>query len=169
VTTIDIKAPVAMVKKFFLNPDIALKLNPSWYVKDIKATGKNLYTLMLYDDRTEDSRQVILSVVVLEKSVNYTMNSAAIEFLIDEVEPSITKVAIRGDIFREEDLSYWLKGLKNYIKLAEKQNSFSKWLLDRFWLRMTPSQRRITIIILLAEGIGLAALIVVAIGMKFMK
>ena len=167
--TIDIKAPAAMVRNFFLNPDIALRLNPSWHVKDIKATGKNLYALTLYDDRTEDSCQVILSVDVLEKSVNYVMNSAVIEFLAEESKPALTKLSIRGNFIREEDIPYWLKGLQNYIMLEEKQSRFIKWFLDRFWLRMSPSQRRIAVIIIIAEGIGFIALIVVAIGLQFMK
>jgi hypothetical protein len=167
--TIDIQAPAAMVRKFFLNPDIALRLNPSWQVKEIKATGNNLYALTLYDDRTEDSCQVILFVEVFEKSVNYGMNSAEIEFSTEERKPALTRLSIRGNFFREEDLPYWLKGLQNYIGLEQRQSRFIKWLLDRFWLRMSPSQRRIAMIIIIAEGIGLAALIAVAIALQLMR
>ncbi len=167
--TIDIKAPAAMVRKFFLNPDIALRLNPSWQVKEIKATGNNLYALTLYDDRTEDSCQVILSVEVLERSVNYGINAAVIEFLTEEMKPALTRLSIHGKFFREEDLPYWLKGIQNYIGLEQRQSRFIKWLLDRFWLRMSPSQRRIAMIIIIAEGIGLAALIAVAIVLQLMK
>ncbi|MDQ7786237.1 MAG: hypothetical protein RDU01_01385 [Thermodesulfovibrionales bacterium] len=167
--TIDIKAPAAMVRNLMLNPDIALRLNPSWQVKEIKATGNNLYALTLYDDRTEDSCQVILSVEVFGNSVNYGMNSAEIEFSTEEMKPALTRLSIRGNFFREEDLPYWLKGLQNYIVLEKRQSRFIKWLLDRFWLRMSPSQRRIAMIIIIAEGIGLAALIAVAIAMQLMK
>ena len=74
-----------------------------------------------------------------------------------------------GNFFREEDLPYWLKGIQNYIGLEQRQSRFIKWLLERFWLRMSPSQRRIAMIIIIAEGIGLAALIAVAIVLQLMK
>ena len=167
--TVTIKAPLEMVKDFFLKPDIVLRLNPSWHVREIEATDKGLYSLTLYDDRTDEIRQFILHVEVWEKTICYIMNSNMVEFLIDEISPNIIRLSINGDIFRKEDLPYWLRGLKNYIHLEAKQSRNIKWLLDRFWLRMTPSQRRITIIIILAEGTGLIALIVVVIALKIMK
>ena len=167
--TVTIKAPLEMVKDFFLKPDIVLRLNPSWHVREIEATDKGLYSLTLYDDRTDDIRQFILHVEVWEKTICYIMNSNMVEFLIDEISPKIIRLSINGDIFRKDDLPYWLRGLKNYIQLEAKQSRNIKWLLDRFWLRMTPSQRRITIIIILAEGTGLIALIVVVIALKIMK
>ena len=97
------------------------------------------------------------------------MNSDTIEFFVDEQTPLLTGLSIRGDYFRGEDLPYWLRGLKNYIQLEAKQGGIAKWFLDRFWLRMTPSQRRIAIIIIIAEGIGLAALIAVAVALRLMQ
>ena len=168
--TVTIKAPVEMVRDFFLKPDIVLRLNPSWYVREIEAADKEgLYSLTLYDDKADDIRKFILHVEVREKTICYIMNSNMVEFLIDEISPKIIRLSINGDIFRKDDLPYWLRGLKNYIQLEAKQSRNIKWLLDRFWLRMTPSQRRITIIIILAEGTGLIALIVVVIALKIMK
>ena len=100
--TIDIKAPAAMVRKFFLNPDIALRLNPSWQVKEIKATGKNLYALTLYDDRTEDSCQVILSVEVFEKSVNYGINCSRDRIFNRGNEAGTYKTLYSWEIFSEK-------------------------------------------------------------------
>lgn len=167
--TININAPVSFVKNFFLNPAIALRLNPSWHIKEINADGKNLYAFTLYDDRTEDSCRAMLSVEVCENSVLYGINSSEIEFFADEINPSLTRLSIRGNFFREEDLPYWLKGLQNYIGLEQRQSRFIKWLLDKFWLRMSPSQRRIAMIIIIAEGIGFAALIAVAITLQLVK
>ena len=101
--------------------------------------------------------------------IKYRMNSNVTEFIIHEVSPSITGLSIEGNFFREEDLPYWLKGLKNYIQLEARQSRIVKYLLDRFWLRMTPSQRRIALIIILAEGIGLAALAAVVLAIKLLK
>jgi hypothetical protein len=53
--------------------------------------------------------------------------------------------------------------------LQEKQGKAIKWFLDRLWLRMSPSQRRIALIIIIAEGIGLVALIAVVIALQIIK
>jgi hypothetical protein len=167
--TIEIKAPLTVVRDFLLKPELVLRLNPSWHLKEIKAADNNSYAVILYDDRTDDSSRIILNIEGSEGSVNYIINSSTIEFSMHEVNPSVTKITVKGNFFRKEDLSYWLKGLQNYIILTEKQSSFVKWLLDRFWLRMTPSQRRITIIIIIAESVGLIALIAVVIVLKIMR
>lgn len=166
---IDIKAPLDIVRDIFLKPDIVLGLNPSWYVKEIKLTDKALYALTLYDDRTDETFSIIVNIEVSERSIGYKINSNRIDFLIDEIKPSKVRLSISGDFLNEADIPYWLKGLKNYIQLEAKQSRIMKGFLDRFWLRMTPSQRRITIIIILAEGIGLIALIAVVIALKLIK
>ena len=166
---IAIKAPLDIVKSTLLQPDTVLRLNPSWYVKKTKETDNGFYNITLYDDRTEKASSTTINAEVCEKSVIYRSNSGRIEFSMDEITPAATKLFISGDFFREEDLPYWLKGLKNYIQLEAKQSRIIKGLLDRIWLRMTPSHRRITIMIIVAEGIGLIALIVVIIALKLIK
>lgn len=167
--SVTISAPFDSVRDFFLKPDIVLRLNPSWHLREIEATDESLYSLTLYDDRADETIHMSLHVEMREKTICYIMNSSMIKFFIDEIKPEIVRLSITGDIFRKEDLPYWLKGLKNYIHLEAKQSKIIKWLLNRFWLRMTPSQRRITIIIILAEGIGLLALIAVVIALKLIK
>ena len=167
--SVTISAPFDSVRDFFLKPDIVLRLNPSWHLREIEATDESLYSLTLYDDRADKTIYMSLHVEMREKTICYIMNSSMINFFIDEIKPEIVRLSITGDIFRKEDLPYWLKGLKNYIHLEAKQSKIIKWLLNRFWLRMTPSQRRITIIIILAEGIGLLALIAVVIALKLIK
>ena len=170
-TPVTINAPFERVREFFLRPDVVLRLNPSWHIKEIKAADKEkgLYSLVLYDDRADETTQLSLQVEMREKGICYIMDSNIIKFSLDEMKPEIIRLSLTGDFFRNEDLPYWLKELKNYIYLEKKQSRIIKWILDRFWLRMTPSQRRITIIIVLAEGIGLLALIGVVIALKFLN
>lgn len=166
---IDIKTPLAVVRNILLNPDIVLRLNPSWYVKEIKAADKDLYALTLYDDRADETYSIFINIEASEKSINYKINSNKIEFLMDEIKPSVTRISVKGDFFKEADLPYWLKGLKNYIQLETKQSRIMKWFFDRFWLRMTPSQRRIAMMVIIAEGIGFIALIIVIVALKLFK
>lgn len=167
--SIEIKAPAATVRDFFLKPELVLRLNPSWYIKKIMTSGKGIYDITLYDDKIDEIRLIVLNVEVRENSINYKMNGDVTEFFIHEMSPAMTMLSVRGDFFREEDLPYWLKGLKNYIRLEASESRIVKLLLDKFWLGMTPSQRRIALIIILAEGMGLAALAAVVLAMKLLK
>jgi hypothetical protein len=167
--SVTIEAPLDIVKTILINPNAILRLNPSWYIKEIKSIGESSYSLILYNDRTNETSSIIINIEVSERSIGYKINSNRIDFLIDEIKPSKVRLSISGDFLNEADIPYWLKSLKNYIQLEAKQSRIIKGLLDKFWLRMTPSQRRITIIIILAEGIGLIALVVVIIALKLIK
>jgi hypothetical protein len=72
-------------------------------------------------------------------------------------------------MFRNEDLPYWLKGVRNYMLLRERQSRVITWFLDCVWLRMTPSQRRIAVIVIMAEGVGFIALLAVIVALKFLR
>jgi hypothetical protein len=165
----NIKAPLDIVKAILLKPDITLRLNPTFYIKEIKACDKNTYALMLYNDRKEETCPIFINIEMSNNTISYKIDSSRIEFVIDEIDPAEIRLSIRGDFFNKDDLPYWLKGLKNYIQLEAKQSRIIKELLDKLWFRMTPSQRRITIIIIISEGISLIALIVVAIALKLLK
>lgn len=166
---VDISAPFETVKAFFLNPEKVLRLHPAWYITDLKCSDKGIYDITLYDDRTNDSRQMKLEVVFREMTINYIFDSDVIEFSINKLEPAMIRVEVHGGILRNEDVPYWLRGLQNYMAMETGRGRFMKWFLDRFWLRMTPSQRRIALIVLIAEGIGLAAFIAVVIVLRLMK
>jgi len=167
--TVGIKAPAGVVKTFLLDPYRVLRLNPSWYVKEITTNEAGAYAMTLYDDRSDQTSHIMLDIEMHGQSIRYRMNAGMIDFSVDESAPQPTALSITGDFFRGEDLPYWLRGLKNYIQLEAKQGGIAKWFLDRFWLRMTPSQRRIAAIVVMAEGIGLAALIAVAVALRLLR
>jgi hypothetical protein len=167
--TIDIKAPLDIVKVILIKPNTILRLNPSWDIKEIKSIDESSYSLILYNDRTDETFSIIVNIEVSERSIGYKINSNRIDFLIDELEPSKVRLSISGDFLNEADIPYWLKGLKNYIQLEAKQSRIIKGLLDRLWLRMTPSQRRITMIIIIAEGIGILVLVITIVALRLIK
>jgi hypothetical protein len=167
--SIDFNAPLEIVRKFLTNPDIVLRLNPSWYVRDIRDSGENHYSIILYDDRTEKNNNINLTVELYERTVDYLFDTSFAEFSIDEINPGITRVTVKGDFFREDDVPFWLKALRNYFVLAGKKSMFIRLLIDKVWLRMTPSQRRISIIIIIAEGLGLIALATVVVAIKLIR
>ena len=167
--TITIPSPSERIIDFILNPEPVLRLNPSWHVRGIEADREGSYALRLYDDRADVTMHIALRVKVREKAICYIMNSEMIVFSVDELEPTTSRLTITGGMFRNEDLPYWLRGVRNYMLLEEKQSRVIKWFLDSVWLRMTPSQRRIALMIIMAEGIGLIVLIAVIIAFTILK
>jgi hypothetical protein len=165
----NINAAFETVRRIILNPDVILRLNPSWHIRKILSDRQGLYEIALYDDSSDEEMHVSLKVVVREREICYIMDSKMIVFSLSEIAPHITRVAVGGDLARSADIPYWLRGIVNYIHLEARQSRVIKRFLDRIWLRMTPSQRRVAIIIILAEGIGLIALIGVVIALKFIK
>ncbi|MFZ5857216.1 MAG: hypothetical protein ACOYZ6_10320 [Chloroflexota bacterium] len=60
----------------------------------------------------------------------------------------------------------WLANIKRYSELrGGRGRLFAKWLLDRFFLRLRPDQRRTVLVILFMQGIFLAIFVVAAIGL----
>jgi len=167
--TIRINAPADFVITFLLDPYRVLRLNPSWHVREITTVDTGAFEITLYDDRSDETSKLTLKIELHEQSIHYRLNSDTIEFFVDEQTALLTGLSIKGDYFRGEDLPYWLRGLKNYIQLEAKQGGIAKWFLDRVWLRMMPSQRRIAAIVIIAEGIGFAALIAVALALRILR
>lgn len=60
----------------------------------------------------------------------------------------------------------WLANIRRYSELRGKRGRlFIRWLLDRFFLRLRPDQRRIVFLILWMQAIFLAIFVVAAIGL----
>ena len=78
--TIGIKAPADFVKTFLLDPYRVLRLNPSWYIRDIKAEDTGAYVITLYDDRSDETSQMTLKI-----ELQWTINPLQHEFRDDGI------------------------------------------------------------------------------------
>jgi hypothetical protein len=59
----------------------------------------------------------------------------------------------------------WLTNIKRYSELREGQGrKIVKWFLDRFYLKMRPDQRRVVLLMLFMQAIGLATFTVALLG-----
>lgn len=68
-------------------------------------------------------------------------------------------ISIVQHIIRE-----WLSNIKRYSELRDSRGrKVVKWFLDRFYLRLLPDQRRVVLVMLYLQAIGLATFLVAAI------
>jgi hypothetical protein len=59
----------------------------------------------------------------------------------------------------------WLTNIKRYSELRDGPGrKVVKWFLDRFYLNMRPDQRRVVLLMLYMQAIGLATFMVALIG-----
>ena len=62
-------------------------------------------------------------------------------------------------------ISEWLTNIKRYSELRDgRGRKFVKWFLDRFYLKMRPDQRRVVLIMLFMQAVGLATFAIAVIG-----
>ena len=60
----------------------------------------------------------------------------------------------------------WLVNIKRYSELRGTRGAASlKKLLDRFYLKLRPDQRRTVLLILFVQGLALATFVVAALGL----
>ncbi|MBO8128121.1 MAG: SRPBCC family protein [Peptococcaceae bacterium] len=56
----------------------------------------------------------------------------------------------------------WIRSIAQYLRLYEKNTFYHRmmrWVMNKIWLPMTPSQRRIALLILLIQGVVLLAFV----------
>lgn len=59
----------------------------------------------------------------------------------------------------------WLSNIKRYSELRGSQRRrIVKWFLDRFYLRLRPDQRRVVLLMLFMQAVGLATFVIALIG-----
>ena len=62
-------------------------------------------------------------------------------------------------------ISEWLTNIKRYCELRDgRGRKFVKWFLDHFYLKMRPDQRRVVLIMLFMQAVGLATFAIAVIG-----
>jgi hypothetical protein len=62
----------------------------------------------------------------------------------------------------------WLTNIKRYCEMrGGRGRLFVKWFLDRFYLNLRPDQRRLVLVLLSMQAIGLATFVVAVIGWGF--
>jgi len=58
-----------------------------------------------------------------------------------------------------------LTNIKRYSELRDGQGrKLTKWFLDRFYLKLRPDQRRVVLLMLFMQAIGLATFVIAVIG-----
>lgn len=188
-----INLPVSEVTAFKVLSDlnVILRLSPYWSLKELKPLtegpvkegSKYEATIEYYGkDITEthgleviellSNKKISFKVeegILKEISFNIEKDSDGIRlahrFLIDSDDEAILKGT-------RSELVFWLRSVGEYLKLAEGKTlwkRFFKWFMDRVWLRLTLSERKIAIIVTKISILELVLLLILVLAWNLFK
>ncbi len=166
--------PAETVRRHFPPLDTWLRLSPLWSVLALEpgadAAGFDLRLRFDDDDREEsfhvrlaprdDERgwQLRLTRVDTVRVIDIELTAFGTACEMALLDPAIAD----GDTAMRTNMALWLRATADYILLAASRGwraRLTKWFLDRIWLRMNLTGRRVVILILAYEVVGLALLI----------
>jgi hypothetical protein len=165
--------------------ETVLRLGPQWDVKSLKMEGpvaQNCnFVLEVEYDRTEapvcfsgkveefaSGKALRLVMQAPEHNVDFSVNLSEspegilIAFRITAVPPPVV------DDLREYDM--WARSFVNYVKISASRKPHTKiwkWFLDRWWLKMTQSGKRLVFFVVVADGFSVVFLAAILLWWKY--
>ncbi|MDP1606940.1 MAG: hypothetical protein Q8L93_09930 [Rhodocyclaceae bacterium] len=188
-----VAAPVELIARFFAEGEAWYRLNPEWEVLALEkaAGGDRLKVRYERSEQEVEYRRPHDGGGTAERrpaSADFCATGGVVEF-VGETSRTITLSWDRQDggltllgyreTFAEPpesgrmaELNLWLDAAGGYLTLAartDRKARLGRWLLDRFWLRMSPMSRRISLIIVGMESLALLLFIAILLIYKFFE
>ncbi len=183
-----INLPVSEATAFKVLSDlnVTLRLSPYWSLKELKSISdipikegsRYEATIEYYGKEITETHGLEVVEFLQDKKISFKVENGVLkeinfiieknnhgirlthQFLIDLIEDEVVLKGTKNELF------YWLRSIGEYLKLAEgktlRQRLF-KWFMDRAWLRLTLSERKIAIIITKISILELVLLLVLII------
>lgn len=188
VHSVDIQAPRDEIFKLLTDPLRRFQLSPLWGFGKVERIAKNYpevgsqYHIVPLSDGYDPYLTTIVEFspnkkfgyqldVEQQSKVTWRFQSVSAgtrvvydeEFLVDELEIDHFTVAVREVVIK------WLNNIKRYAELrGSRRNRLMKWLVDRYYLKLEPEQRKTIVSVLALQGMMtlsfLAAMMAIAIG-----
>lgn len=176
-----IAAPVELTRRFFADGEAWYRLNPEWEVLSLDRNASEQYLKVRYE-RSEAEAEYRRSTsaefpatggaIVLhglpERTITLTLSPygtarTRLDWYENFSEPIETA--------RRAELGLWIDAVAGYLKFAarsDRRARLAHWLLDRFWLRMSPTARRVGLLIIGMEALALLLFIAIVIVYRLM-
>ena len=163
-----IAAPVQQVVDFFNEGNAWYRINPEWEVLAFRPEAEGQYLKVRYERSEQEA--------VYRRRGNAAVDLAGgrVELVGDPPRNILLRLAIENekmtflefsedfdntvDTARRAELNLWLDACAGYLALGARRDRrarLMRWLLDRFWLRMSPTSRRVSLMIIGMEGLAL--------------
>lgn len=162
---IDIPVSPTTAYNVLLDLEVLLRLSPYWSLKEFKCCrdekdkyevtieyyGKNVIETYLIDvfESIQDKKISFKIQEGMLKQINFIIEKGnggihlIQQFIIDSENENILRSSY-------DEITFWLRSIGEYLKLTEGETlwkRFFKWFMDKVWLRLTLSERKIAIIV----------------------
>jgi len=181
-----VAAPPELIAQFFADGDAWYRLNPEWEVLALEKAADG-HRLKVRYERSEQEVEYRRPASA-DFCANGEISGGVVEF-VGELPRSIKlswepqgeglarldyreTFAEPPESGRLAELNLWLDAAGGYLTLAartDRKARLGRWLLDRFWLRMSPMSRRISLIIVGMESLALLLFIAILLIYKFFE
>lgn len=149
-----------------------LRLNPIYIINDCEISG-NSFSLALKDHDTEEEFDVKGKINFSDPS-DYRIEFESGVYKYISIRPKgdvlIAEVDYRDDEVSEkldENTFLWLKSIREYLRLFLKNslyNSFFRIIMDKIILTMTPSQRKVSLMLYRVTLVEILAILLILVG-----
>jgi hypothetical protein len=185
--TLKIPCSKEKVFSFFCDIEKFFRLNPQWELLSLEGEvvlkkGSN-FLVHTRHDRSETEFKYNATVDDLVKGEFFTISLEAethsMLFTISVKDGGDFSIIEYNETMEEEisaarkrEINLWIKSIANYILTQEKKTPFSrawKWFLDKIWLKMSPSGKRIVLIVVISEILALVFFILLLVYLLIFK
>jgi hypothetical protein len=160
-----------------LDAETFVRLNPLWIVKAFKQEG-DTFQAELKDYSTD--KEFTLSGSIdneMTSSFQATLSGGDYELVsIEQSNNNFQATVIYGDPEFEEESEQerhtvmWLRGIQEYLRLYQKKTINTvifRYIMNRIVLTMSPSQRKICLMLLRITAVELLVILIIVIGYVF--
>lgn len=186
---VDIQAPLQEVYEAIIHVERRMQLSPLWGVTELERVdddypkeGSSLCVKLVTPPHTgyrsiitrlEPLKQFAYRLTVgRDTHVNWRFQDVSAgtrltyeeEFLVESTERETFNQSVH------QVIQEWLQNIKRYTELRQgRSQRLLKWLMDRFYLRLRPDQRKTVQVILFMHGVGAIAstMAIIAWGIAF--
>lgn len=180
--SVDLQVAQELAFNVLTDLNTTLRLSPYWSIKQLEQiSGHQVMNGSMFDvtieyyakDLTETHRIEIAEYTPNERiSLKFSQGILAqISFLIESRGDGIRLTqaflldSSDNNIIENtgKELSFWLTSISEYLKLSDRNTLWAglfKWFMDKAWLRLTLSERKIAIIMLTISAAELVLLII---------
>lgn len=151
-----------------------IRLNPLWIVQDFQEKDGNFHARL--KDYSTDIEFELSGALDTDQSDALVVNFTTGDYELVSISPAedkyTTTVIYSDPDFREEsdqerNTVMWLRSIQEYLRLYQKKTIntlFFRYIMNRIVLTMTPSQRKICLMLLRITAVELLVIVIIVIG-----
>ncbi|MEN8244087.1 MAG: hypothetical protein ABFS43_04215 [Thermodesulfobacteriota bacterium] len=149
-----------------------LHLHPHWFIEEIKEDREGVKT-RIKDHATETHFNIRFALVISELSgmsldfKNESLHNITLFNKNGRLYASVSGETSEQELDQHYSLSLWLRSIREYIRLFIKTTPntlFFRFIMDHAVLKMNPSQRKISLMILRFTALEILVIVLIVIG-----